>query len=178
MVKRAAILLTGVSMCVGVFLAAPADAQYVDALQCNCDSAFGEDGDPLTALGDGFAPGSTVTLTLVDADTEEVVRTLGTVTADANGEISVTLDVPDDIPEGLYILTATGTASDALGGGVRTLQCPCGTEVLGEVVERRVAFTGSNSGTMATIGLGIIGVGALTLFVAKRRERDSVDAGV
>ena len=57
----------------------------------------------------GFTPGEEVIGYLVNADTEEHVRNLFTVTADGTGRVTYTGDVPTDLPDGKYLIMITGS---------------------------------------------------------------------
>ena len=57
----------------------------------------------------GFTPGEEVIGYLVNADTEDHVRNLFTVTADGTGRVTYTGDVPTDLPDGKYLIMITGS---------------------------------------------------------------------
>lgn len=57
----------------------------------------------------GFTPGEEVIGYLVNADTEEHVRNLFTVTADGTGRVTYAGDVPTDLPDGKYLIMITGS---------------------------------------------------------------------
>ncbi len=177
MMRRMAVLLAVVLGASTVLLATPAGAQYVEILGCSFDRTSGD--EVVNASGDGFVPGTEVAITLDDTavpiSTAAVVADLGTTNADADGAVAVSVTIPDDLEGGNYFLTLTGAAST---GGTRALQCPFTVDEVLPRVQERVAFTGSNSRTMASVALGLIGVGAFAVFAAKRRGRDSVDASV
>ncbi|SDX92479.1 titin [Micromonospora pattaloongensis] len=63
-------------------------------------------GDTITVIGTGFAPHSTVTVTIYSTPTH-----LGTATADANGDFELTVTVPSDLPAGAHTLVAQGVDS-------------------------------------------------------------------
>jgi len=179
MKRRIAVLLSLVLAASFVLLAAPAQAQYAEVLGCSFDRTTGE--EVVSGEGDGFVPNTSVAITIDDSaipllSSAALVRDLGSTIADADGVVAFSAVVPEDLDGGSYFMTASG---EAFGGGTRTLQCPFTVdEVLPEVQARQVAFTGSNSLTIASVALVLIGVGAFALFAAKRRENTSVDAGV
>ena len=57
----------------------------------------------------GFTPGEEVIGYLVNADTEDYVRNLFTVTADGTGRVTYTGDVPTDLPDGKYLIEIRGS---------------------------------------------------------------------
>ena len=66
---------------------------------------------------------------------------------------------------------APATVALAKVAGIQVIATPeNGTQVLGAVVERPVAFTGANSIPMALAGLGLFGIGAVLLVGARRRQ--------
>lgn len=112
-----------------------------------------EAGGSVIFCGDGFAPGSTVTI-LVDEEVE------GTRTADAEGEFctTITLDEP-----GTYELSGVGVDAD---GGARVV-----TATVTVVAAGGLPRTGSDS-TLPAIGIGLGLVTAGTgLVYAVRRQR-------
>src|SRR5688572_21836623 len=84
-------------LCLGLlvigFAAAPAAAQYPDVLGSVEDNVIS---------GTNCPPGSTVTFTVVTTS-GQTVGSLGSTTADANGNFSATVD-PSNIPNGNYNL--------------------------------------------------------------------------
>ena len=68
-------------------------------------------------------------------------------------------------------VVAPATVAPAKVAGIQVIATPeNGTQVLGAVVERPVAFTGANSIPMALAGLGLFGIGAVLLVGARRRQ--------
>ena len=57
----------------------------------------------------GFTPGEEVIGYLVNADTENHVRNLFTVTADGTGRVTYASDVPTDLPDGKYLIEIWGS---------------------------------------------------------------------
>ena len=57
----------------------------------------------------GFTPGEEVIGYLVNADTENHVRNLFTVTADGTGRVTYAGDVPTDLPDGKYLIEIWGS---------------------------------------------------------------------
>ena len=68
-------------------------------------------------------------------------------------------------------VVAPAVVAPAKVAGIQVIATPENvTQVLGEVVERPVAFTGANSIPMALAGLALFGIGAVLLFGARRRQ--------
>ncbi|MEV4139155.1 hypothetical protein AB0J72_44195 [Dactylosporangium sp. NPDC049742] len=64
-------------------------------------------GQPLTFIGSGFAPFSTVVVSIYSAP-----ATLATVTTDASGGFSAPVTIPAGLAEGSHTMLAQGTAPD------------------------------------------------------------------
>jgi hypothetical protein len=64
-------------------------------------------GEAVTISGSGFAPGSEVTITI-----ESTPQTLTTVSADADGAFTATVQIPTDLSPGSHTLKATGVTPD------------------------------------------------------------------
>jgi hypothetical protein len=71
----------------------------------------------ITIAGDGFVPGSVVYVTITPQNEIEGVD-LGTIDVGANGAFSGTITLPDDLPEGAYVVATTGVTPD---GATRVL---------------------------------------------------------
>ena len=158
--------------------ASGASAQYAQSLNCSFTAV--ESGGTIEAVGDGFMPGSDVTISVTNGGDIIVVET---VTADLNGVFEFSLTIPPDAPNGTYGIVAEGI--DAQGEAVRSLSCNVidpqvdgiteVPEVGGITQENTVeplAFTGSNSKPMIQIALGAISLGGLLVFVGRRRRYD------
>ncbi|WP_433046960.1 putative Ig domain-containing protein [Dactylosporangium sp. CS-033363] len=115
-------------------------------------------GEQITFLGTGFAPRSTVVITLYSDP-----QTLGQVTTDANGDFAAPVTVPAALAGGTHTVMAQGAAPD---GTLRamTLTVTVGTGAL--------AVTGSDLSGPLTLGLLLLAVG-LGLFLSGRRARRS-----
>ena len=101
-----------------------------------------EAGQTMTVTGNGWKPGSTVTILLTGSSTP-----LGTATADANGAFSATVTIPSDTPAGTHTITISGTAAD---GSARTVQSGSIT------VTAILPATGSDTGPLTLIGVALI----------------------
>ncbi|MCZ6663042.1 MAG: hypothetical protein O6951_08995 [Actinobacteria bacterium] len=73
-------------------------------------------GEQIRIRGEGYAPNGIVTVTVHEQDA--VTHQLGTVTADANGDINAVVTLPLDVAETLVLFQALGPDSD---GGDRAL---------------------------------------------------------
>jgi hypothetical protein len=172
---------------VGVWagFAAPASAQYATILTCGFSTV--QPGDTVTVSGDGYDPGSQVTISITDeALPAYVVGGLSSTvngayaadvlitTVDANGEFSATFTIPTDTPAGMYAVLADGIGVDLAARG---LSCPVQVQQIAEVP---IAFTGSNSKPFVQIALAAIALGALLVFATRRRsdEEQPVNTGV
>jgi LPXTG-motif cell wall-anchored protein len=113
----------------------------------------------------GYAPGSTVTLTF----TSDPV-TVATVTADAAGHFSTPVRIPSNATLGGHTITSTGPAA---AGGTLTLSASLTVVAPGAAAQGRagaLAFTGS-SDTMPLLWIGFAALvaGATLVVGAKRR---------
>ena len=59
--------------------------------------------------GNGFTPGETVSVSLVDTTDESVTYQVGTLTVDAEGKVLGSLAAPGGVPDGRYKLVLTGS---------------------------------------------------------------------
>jgi hypothetical protein len=179
--------ITGLVLAVVLFAVAPAQAQYNDAVQCD---AIAQDGSTVTISGDGYDPGSTVTVSINQGgNTVE----LGTATVDATTAFSETFPYPgapfDNTAPATY--TADGFAADGENDLISTVDlsqtspvldpdpCTITAEVVDETVtptpevEGDLAFTGSSTMPMITIAVGAIALGSLVLFGIRTRRSEN-----
>lgn len=160
--------------------AAPASGQYVGSLVCQFSVV--EPGATVTVSGDGFDPGSSVTVSVTNGPlpsytlggtgtgTGTFNRTVLVTPADATGNFSATFVIPADTPDGNYNVLATGVDSELQP---RALACP--VEVASEASP--IAFTGSSTRPMVQIALAIIALGALLVFATRRRSDEELPVG-
>ncbi len=160
--------------------AAPASGQYVNSLVCSFSVV--EPGDTVTVSGDGFDPGSQVTVSVTDGALPSYVlggtgalggtfaRTVLVTPADASGNFSATFVIPADTPDGNYNVLALGVDSELQPRG---LACP--VQVESEISP--IAFTGSNTRPMVQIALAIMALGALLVFATRRKSDDELPVG-
>ncbi|MDH3752608.1 MAG: hypothetical protein OEU32_01950 [Acidimicrobiia bacterium] len=161
-----------------VAFASPAQAgeAYVDSLSCNFSVA--EQGDTVEVSGDGFSPGSSITVSITDEALPSY--TLGAASVDVraafaqvllvtsaagDGSFVATVTIPAATPDGDYNILADGLGQD---GNPRALACP--VEVDAGIITP-LAVTGSESKPLIQIGLAAIAVGALLVFFARSRMR-------
>lgn len=140
-------------------------------------------GGGLTVSGSGFAAGANVTISINGT-------TVGTTVADASGSFSTSVTVPAGTAVGSASVVATSDSCDhtastttevlAAGGGSNP------TNVLGNAAAKptaavaattqsqgsTLARTGSNSGPLVALAVGLTGLGAIALLAARRRSGD------
>jgi LPXTG-motif cell wall-anchored protein len=126
-------------------------------------------GDTVVASTTGspcYAPGSSETLTF----TSDPV-TLGTVTANANGQFSVTLTIPSNATAGAHTITSSGPGAS---GGTLVLSASLTVTRAGAPVAGapgRLAFTGSSdTAPLLWIALVALVSGAALVVGARRRS--------
>jgi hypothetical protein len=186
-------LVSALTVAAGLtLLAAPAHAQpYPPATSgLTVSESTVSPGERFTVAGDGAEPGATVTFKLTPTNSAAgagsrvvaagpglaramaAVRpqaqssiSLGSTTANADGEFSATLTVPAGTDPGVYTLTASS-----------------GGEILAVVTIRVAAassagglpFTGSDVGPGLAVGAILIVAGGLLLLAVRRRRRSSI----
>ncbi len=170
-----------------VFLLAPA-AGAGTAQDDDCDiyvtpviSAGGSvtQGASLTVSGSGFAGGATITISINGT-------AVGTTTATAGGSFSTSVTVPASTPVGpasvvassdscnhsasttTEILSAGGTTSTNVGGTSATAKPTAAVATTSSTLPR----TGSNTGSLVAVAVGLTGLGAVALLAARRRSAD------
>ncbi|MFI5913157.1 hypothetical protein [Dactylosporangium sp. NPDC051541] len=114
-------------------------------------------GQRLTISGTGFAPYSTVAITVYSAP-----AVLTTVTADGNGEFSVPVTVPADLPVGEHSFVALGTDP---GGATHALKleltvAPAAAPATPSGPATTLPVTGSALTRMILVGLALVIAGA------------------
>ena len=153
--------LVGLAFLVGFAVqAVPAQAQY--------------GGTPTLTLDvTQVAPGGPVTVTVTGCDanhTSDIIIDgviVGTGTTDANGEFSVQVNVPSTALGVVNVSTICG--GNVLSGQVTVVR-PGGATGTG--ADGTLPFTGSNgTSTLVQVGIGLIGLGALLVFVVPQRRQ-------
>jgi hypothetical protein len=117
-------------------------------------------GGSVTLSGSGFAPSSEVEITI-----ESTPRTLDTVTANASGEIAVTVAIPSDLSAGTHTLKGTGVTPDGA-----TLVLSATVSIAGGG-QADLAGTGARIGPMAGAGAALLAIGIIVLMLSRRRSR-------
>ncbi|WP_202923275.1 hypothetical protein, partial [Nesterenkonia haasae] len=130
-------------------------------------------GDEVEISGEGFVPGSTVTVVITDAD-GNVVGTIEGVDVEQDGTFAVTWTVPEDTEPGDLTVTATDDSDSDITDSA-TLSVVVGADATGESTDSDgLARTGV--GTMwLVVGLSLLLLLAgTTALVAKKRAKAAV----
>jgi hypothetical protein len=142
-------------------------------------------GEDIVISGGGFAPGSTVTITIAAGGgltlAEGDVVVSGTAVADASGNFSIRLQVPPGTPAGDYAVVASGIGPDGEPVALRSTV----TVVAAGAGGGGLPFTGSNSGVALWVAFAVVALGAALVIGARQRrlavedtsERDPVRVG-
>lgn len=170
-VLRARLTILGSMLAVlGLMLfPATASAQYAptgdDFITCTPDPA--EPGDEVTCTAGLFDPGSDVEVVVTINGTEVLSETQ---TADDEGAVGFSFDIPADAEDGVYTVTLTGMED----GEVKVLS---DTGEIAEAADDDLADTGA-AGTLplGTIALVALVLGAAILVGTRRRMNATVDA--
>jgi hypothetical protein len=147
--------------------------------------------DTATAMGTGFQPGETVTLTFQSA-------TVATAVIDGEGNFTQAYQLPSNIEAGTYPVTAIGNTTNTLVTTTVTIPttgCPLTEAEAGRLAAERaaaaaaaaalaasqksegLAFTGFQAASVGVVGLMLIG-GGLLLTIASRRRRHRGHHGI
>ncbi|MEQ8717523.1 MAG: hypothetical protein RIE08_07910 [Acidimicrobiales bacterium] len=187
--------IAGLVLAVGLFAIAPAQAQYIDGIQCDL---IADDGSTVTISGEGYEPGTEVAVSI---NQDGVTAPLGTTTADATTAFSETFPYPTDTFDNTAPATYTAVGlgadgeDDVLSTTPRSQEspaldpdpCTIAADVLSETVTPTpeatteptsdvlgdLAFTGSSTMPMITIAVGAIALGSLVLFGVRTRRSES-----
>jgi hypothetical protein len=133
-----------VSVDVSLAVALPATAPTGDGLLGGVPSQVAQ-GASVTVTGDGFLPGTTITLGIYSTPTS-----LGTASVDASGAFSATVTIPITTLLGAHTIAAAGVSAS---GDARTLAAPS-TVVAAGTGSGSNGSSGSGGGTGATSGSG------------------------
>ena len=113
-----------------------------------------------------FAAGTTVTITL---SSDPV--TLATVTTDSSGLFSTSVTIPEGTSPGLHTLSATGTGANGSTVVLSTQIEVTGAGAAAAAAGRgTLSFTGSESATLAWLGVGALSCGLICLIAIRRRR--------
>jgi hypothetical protein len=158
----AALAVTAV---VGLGLASPALASYGPESDSATVSATSvSNGGTVTVSGDGFCPGSRVTVTVSQGGTVYITQT---VRASSSGKVSLPLTLTQS---GSNSVTLTGQQSDCTGTrvlGIKVSVSAVGAGGAGSGLPR----TGGVDFTPLWAGLGLLAAGAMLVSLAHSRRR-------
>ena len=134
------------------------------------DSA--QPGDDVTVSGNGFVPGSTVTVEVTDAD-GNVIDALEGVEVDADGQFEATWTVPEGVDAGELTITATDDSDGDISGSA-TLTITDGVGPAGDRDdEGGLAVTGAG-GIMLLAGLSaLLLMAGAGLYIARSRRNSA-----
>jgi hypothetical protein len=121
------------------------------------DQGIVQAGDPQTVRGTGFSAGDTVTVVL-----NSTPVALGTLTADARGELQLTFTVPAGTETGRHTVVLTGAVSGVATAAFEVTAPPSGDGVL--------ATTGAVVGGSLLLASGLTLLGGLLIAAARRRS--------
>ena len=163
MIKRTLLLAAALAL---AFIPGVAQAQYDNGDFIAVGDTTVTPGQPVPISGCCFA--GEVTLTIAG-------RSLGTVTADANGVFNTTVTIPSDLAAGDYTITATGQNID--GSGQLVLSFPITVVGAGAADTDRpgrgagtLPRTGADAFPLAQGGLALVLVGAGAVFSVRNRR--------
>lgn len=140
---------------------APAAASAQTGYQLDNVSASNvQPGGTVTVYANGFAPGSTATITL---ESDPVL--LDTVTAGTDGVVNATVTVPASTPVGTHQIVIRGTDRDG-NAKVVSFQITVGSGGSSS----GLPSTGVNTGLGLAVAAIAIGVGAILLKSSRRRD--------
>jgi hypothetical protein len=153
-------------VCWTAMVASPAHAQYAPTeSELTVTSTTAAPGEAITISGDGFCPGTPVTVTVEPVEGEEPARTLDSFATDAEGAFSRSVTLPEDLPVGDYMLRATGTDRDCISTRVLGVQIAVGGPEAAAVPRE------PSLAVWQLFGLLVVALAALLLLVARRRRR-------
>ncbi len=138
-------------------------------------------GDVVNFAVTGLQPGSDLTFTLVDSNSVEVdgLEVAGAVVLPVSGTGSFNDDIalPDNLPNGTYVLQVTGTNADTSDfytewSFVINAALAQDNSDTGDTQPASLALTGNDSGSLAFSGLllVVLGVGIVTVAAVRRRS--------
>ena len=158
-------------------LAIPASAQY-DPMYITVNptavTSCGTDTGQVTVAAGFFTPGSNVTVTL---QSDPVV--LGTVVADATGNIGATYNLPVGVEAGSHTIVVTGprlgtNVSESVSAAI-TVTIPAGcvsnvTVTPTTTSSGGLPVTGSDNGIFIAVGAGLLVAGGLLVMATRKRN--------
>ena len=159
-------MMIGAVVLVGLF-ATPAAAQYSIIVS----PGTVVQGSEVTVSGTGCQPGETVDVTI---DAKAKAKTgrdaLGTTVADDDGNFSIDLPIPTDLPTGTYTVTAT-CGSVVQSKDISVVAPTDGTTTSTTVPTGTIPRTGSDVTPMALLGAGLLTGGGLLVLATRKRSR-------
>lgn len=161
----AAILAPAALALATLTFAAPGNAApYVEAATVSISTTSPCPGDSLTVTGTGFAPGSTVDLTL-----HSTVTSLGSEIVDANGGFTATVTAPAGVTGTHQIVAAgpqTPTNSNRAQATLHIRVCP----VSPASPPGPPAITGADILGMVALVVVLLGIGGAFVYIGRRRK--------
>jgi LPXTG-motif cell wall-anchored protein len=152
MVRRSLAVL-GLAFAALVLLAPVASAQYVDDGSIDTDDPNPDVGDSITITGTACGePGVDVTVSISQGGSTVV---LGQVTTGPDGSYTLTAAIPDSFSNG------TAVISDTCGASL--------TITIGAVAGTSLPRTGSDTGTLWRIAVGLVAAGGILVLGARKR---------
>lgn len=117
-------------------------------------------GGTIVVVGTGFAPNSTVEVSLPSASAR-----LGAFRADGVGRVEAQVTLPAGVA-GTQVIQLAGTASD---GSPRVLETSI--TIGGRAAEQALPYTGSSTASMVAVGASAVAVGFVLVAAAGRRRQ-------
>jgi hypothetical protein len=122
-------------------------------------------GESLSLTSPGWEPGSTADIDFLSTPVD-----VGQASANSQGVISTSVDIPEDAAPGEHFIRLTGTGEDGDPRQVRTrvVVVAAGSAAAGAGASE-VAFTGANIATWMVIGVALLTLGTFALVISRRR---------
>lgn len=164
--------LTGLLALLFTLAAAPASAQDYppDAPTAAVSDTTVAPGEPITITSEGWLPGSEVTITF-----ESEPQVLATVQTGGDGAFTTQVTVPADATPGEHTLRLSGLDPDGQPRTVAialTVPGAAGDDAAAGVTPSpRLPATGTDALLAVGAAVGLVGVGAAAVAVARRRSR-------
>ncbi|HVM06439.1 MAG TPA: hypothetical protein VM242_14830 [Acidimicrobiales bacterium] len=158
------VLTTLVGLAAVLMLASPAAAQYPPSdQQLTVTDASPEPGQEVQVAGDGFMPGSTVSIYF-----ESVPVLLATATVDQQGHFAVWVRIPRDAEQGWHLFRVKGTGTD---GRPRELTIPIYVSAASGSTGQRAPAVAKSSPRTAVGVAAILVAGLIALTLVSRHRR-------
>ncbi|MCA1845150.1 MAG: hypothetical protein LC792_18545 [Actinobacteria bacterium] len=171
MVRRA--VIAGALLLLVAPVAALAQQYPPSATQLGVDDASPAPGQPVAVAGDGYAPGTPVTITF-----QSTPVVVGTTRADSSGRFSVKVRVPADAEAGAHSIKSSGMGSDGrmrvLSAAV-TVDGPAPAAAAAAPVRSQsrsgLSLTGLAAAVPLAVGCAALAGGGLLVMLARRGAR-------